>query len=97
MSIALNTQVGGGHYKKYKIQPITFFMENRIPFAEASVIKYVLRHADKNGEEDIDKAIHILQIIKGRYIEDKETKKRLASAPYKDPFTVLKSQINRVD
>lgn len=60
---ALNEQVGGGHYKGYKIQPIEFFHANNIPFAEASVCKYAIRHRDKNGKADLLKAIHILQII----------------------------------
>lgn len=57
-------QVGGGHYKKYAIQPTEFCAKNNIPFIEGNVIKYTLRHADKNGREDIDKAIHYLELLK---------------------------------
>jgi len=60
----LQTQEGGDHYKKYNIQPIEFCYENKIPAIEASVIKYVVRHRDKNGVEDINKAIHLLNILK---------------------------------
>lgn len=67
---ALNTQVGGNHYKKYKIQPIEFFIANDIPYAEAAVIKYVVRHKDKNGKEDLDKAIHLIQILKEQCYPD---------------------------
>lgn len=59
-----DTQVGGGHYKDMKIQPVTFIVENNIPYLEANVIKYVVRHANKNGKEDIEKAIHYLNMIK---------------------------------
>lgn len=60
---AKERQVGGSHYNKYKVQPIEFIMENNIPFAEANVIKYTMRHKDKNGRQDIEKAIHYLQLI----------------------------------
>lgn len=60
---ALDVQEGGGHYKKYKIQPIEFCHANNIPSIEANVIKYTVRHRDKNGVEDIKKAIHTLKIL----------------------------------
>ena len=56
------TQVGGSHYK-LEIQPIDFIVKNNIPFREANVIKYVTRHREKNGKQDIEKAIHYLQMI----------------------------------
>lgn len=60
---ATDTQVSGNHYKKYKIQPVEFIVENNIPFLEANVIKYVLRHKDKNGIDDLLKAKHYIDII----------------------------------
>lgn len=60
----LDTQVGGSHYKGLKIQPIEYIMANNIPWCEANVIKLVTRWKDKNGIEDLDKAIHYLQILK---------------------------------
>jgi len=59
----LDTQVGGSHYKNYAIQPIEFFIANQIPYAEAAVIKYVLRYKNKNGKEDLQKAKHIIDIL----------------------------------
>ena len=56
-------QVGGDHYKNLKIQPLEFVHRNRIPFIEGTVIKYVCRHRAKNGREDIEKAIHLLNIL----------------------------------
>ena len=61
---ALDTQEGGSHYKDMAIQPVTFIVKNNIPFLEGNVIKYVCRHANKNGVQDINKAIHYLQLIK---------------------------------
>lgn len=59
---AKDRQVGGKHYK-LKIQPIDFIVENQIPFIEANVIKYVTRHREKNGKQDLQKAIHYLEML----------------------------------
>jgi len=56
-------QIGGGHYKHMKIQPTEFIAANDIPFIEGNVIKYVCRHAHKNGKEDVLKAIHYLNLL----------------------------------
>lgn len=61
---ALDKQTGGAHYKNMPIQPVEFVDANKIPFIEGCVIKYVCRHATKNGVEDIDKAIHFLELLK---------------------------------
>ncbi len=65
--IYLPKQVGGSHYQ-LAIQPIDYILENKLGYCEGNVIKYVTRHADKNGAEDIRKAIHYLEfILKGQY------------------------------
>ncbi len=56
-------QVGGSHYKKYKIQPSRFINENKILFAEGNAIKYICRHQDKGKKKDLEKAIHYLEMI----------------------------------
>ena len=56
-------QIGGEHYKHMKIQPTEFISVNEIPFIEGNVIKYVCRHAHKNGKEDVLKAIHYLNLL----------------------------------
>ena len=60
---ALDKQEGGRHYKDFKIQPIEFIHANGIPYMEANVIKYVCRHREKNGREDLLKAIHYLELL----------------------------------
>jgi hypothetical protein len=60
---ALNTQTGGAHYKKYAIQPIEFISANNLDYFQGNVLKYLCRHKDKNGAEDIKKAIHYLELI----------------------------------
>jgi hypothetical protein len=56
-------QVGGSHYKKYNIQPSRFINDNKILFAEGNAIKYICRHQDKGGQQDLLKAIHYIQMI----------------------------------
>jgi len=71
MKTIKRTQIGGDHYKDMKIQPLEFIHANNIPFIEGAVIKYVCRHRDKNGVEDIQKAIHFLEmLINLEYVED---------------------------
>ena len=60
---AYNKQIGGTHYKKMKVQPSKFVVENRLLFPEGSVIKYVIRHQDKGGKEDLEKAKHFIDMI----------------------------------
>ena len=59
-------QIGGKHYKKYKIQPYIFINENKILFAEGNAIKYICRHQDKGKKEDLLKAIHYIEMIMER-------------------------------
>lgn len=59
----LNRQVGGNHYKHFKIQPIEFCIVNNIPYAEATAIKYLCRWKDKGGIEDLKKAIHFIEVL----------------------------------
>lgn len=60
---ALRRQEGGTHYRSYAIQPVEYIVANDIGFLAGNVIKYVTRYKDKNGAEDIRKAMHYLQLI----------------------------------
>ena len=63
---SLLKQVGGDHYKKMTIQPAEFINKNKLLFAEGNAIKYICRHSNKGGIQDIDKAIHYLEMVKDR-------------------------------
>ena len=63
MSKIWNKQHGGSHYQKYKIQPSKFVVENKLLYPEGCAIKYIIRHQDKNGKEDLLKAIHFIEMI----------------------------------
>ena len=56
-------QVGGNHYKHLKIEPTEYAHANNLGFLEGNVVKYVTRHKDKGGADDIKKAIHYLEMI----------------------------------
>ena len=56
-------QIGGTHYTKCGIMPITYIRANNLDFFEGNIIKYITRHKDKNGAEDIRKVIHYAEMI----------------------------------
>ena len=60
---ALDTQVGGSHYKNFKIQPVEFIHQNGIGYMAGNVIKYVSRYKEKNGIEDLKKARHYIDMM----------------------------------
>ena len=59
-------QIGGSHYMYFDIQPAEFINRNKLLFAEGNAIKYICRHSKKGGIQDIDKAIHYLEMVKER-------------------------------
>ena len=60
---ALDVQVGGDHYKNFAIQPAEFFEANKLPWLEGCIIGRICRHGNKNGIEDLKKAIHEIQLL----------------------------------
>lgn len=60
---ALDVQVGGDWYKNLAIQPAEYCQRNNLNMLESGVVKYVTRHRNKDGEKDIRKAIHCLELL----------------------------------
>ena len=56
-------QIGGTHYTKCGIMPTTYIRANNLDFFEGNIVKYITRHKDKNGAEDIRKVIHYAEMI----------------------------------
>ena len=56
-------QIGGTHYQKFKIQPSKFVIENELLYPEGCVIKYILRQKLKGKRQDLEKAIHFIEMI----------------------------------
>ncbi len=57
---ANKVQVGGTHYKFKDIQPWDAIHAWGLGFFSGNVVKYVARHREKNGVEDLKKARHYL-------------------------------------
>lgn len=77
---ANDRQVGGDHYQTTiaicphcggVLQHWDFFA--KFPYLVGQVTKYVLRFRSKNGEQDLDKALHFLQKLKEVYYPTKKT------------------------
>ena len=56
-------QIGGQHYQKFKIQPSKFVVENELHYPEGCAIKYICRHRLKGKKQDLEKAIHFIEMI----------------------------------
>ncbi len=58
------------HYARYKIEPITFIMENDLPFAVGNIVKYAVRAGSKlyDGQDATQSAITDLEKVR-RYAE----------------------------
>jgi len=62
---ALNTQVGGDHYKDFAIQPIEFSMKNNLGFIEGDIVKRICRYKKTGtGLQDLNKIIHEVELLK---------------------------------
>lgn len=60
---ALDTQVGGDHYKNRSIQPVEYIHANSLPFIEGTIVKYITRWRDKNGIQDLEKIKHYVDLL----------------------------------
>jgi hypothetical protein len=60
---ASKTQVAGNHYSKLKIQPMEYCLQNDLNYGQSNAIKYITRYKDKNGIEDLKKAIHCIELL----------------------------------
>ena len=56
-------QIGGSHYKDMEIKQADFINKNKLLFAEGNAIKYICRHKAKGKLQDVEKAIHYLEMI----------------------------------
>ena len=87
--LANDKQVGGSHYKKFKIEIWDFIEQNNIPYLEGNAIKYIARWREKGGRDDIKKAIHYLEKLLevaereelGRQMDDLLRTMRVAGDP----------------
>jgi hypothetical protein len=69
---ALDTQIGGDHYKSLKIQPMQYSMANGLNACQHTAIKYITRYASKGGIADLEKAKHCIDLLIDFVREDEE-------------------------
>jgi hypothetical protein len=60
---AFDKQVGGEHYKDKALQPWEIIEKLDLDFWEGNALKYLLRYKDKNGVEDLKKAVHYIEYL----------------------------------
>ena len=54
----LVVQQSGNHYKNGKIQPIEYSERNCLSMCQGNIVKYITRHKEKNGIDDLAKVVH---------------------------------------
>lgn len=59
----LDVQVGGGHYKGMKIQPVEFITANNLGFLEGCIVKRISRWRTKDGIQDLEKIKHECDLL----------------------------------
>ena len=74
---SLETQIAGQHYKNQKIQPIEYILENKLPFIEGNIVKYITRWREKGGIEDLKKVKHYVEIL----MEHEDGKRHQTAVP----------------
>lgn len=60
----LKTQIGGLHYKSFKMQPVELYARVPFNYFQSSIIRYALRFKNKNGKQDLEKCLHISDLGK---------------------------------
>lgn len=58
----LKNQIGGDHYRRWKIQPVEFAERNLLPYSMSNAIKYLMRYDSKGGRQDLEKAMHYCEL-----------------------------------
>ncbi len=78
---SLARQVGGNHYKQYKIEPVVYITKNRLSYSMGNIVKYASRidtrdHLQLNElklkVKDLQKISHYAEIATELAIEEYE-------------------------
>jgi hypothetical protein len=59
----LSNGISPKHYSQFEIEPFDFIHKNGLGFAEGNVVKYICRWREKNGVEDLKKAIRYIELL----------------------------------
>ena len=73
-STANDRQVGGCHYSNQSgLQHWDIVHMFNLDYFQGNITKYVFRHKEKNGKQDLEKAIHYLEKYKELYYPEEDT------------------------
>jgi hypothetical protein len=64
-------QIGGSHYKNFRIQPYEFISKNNLSFFQGCIVKYVCRYLKKDKIKDLEKIIHYCELEIKKLRDDK--------------------------
>ena len=64
-------QIGGSHYKNFRIQPYEFISKNNLSFFQGCVVKYVCRYLKNDKIKDLEKIIHYCELEIKKLRDDK--------------------------
>ncbi len=61
----LKVQVGGDHYKGFKIQPVEYTMKNGLNFLQGCIVKRISRYNMPTGKgvQDLEKIKHEIDLL----------------------------------
>lgn len=94
---AIESQVGGSHYKDMAFQPIELIAALRCSFIQGCIVKYISRYKNKNGAQDIKKCIHYAQLAieldDKRRCNDKALSMNINKYILKNKLTTLQRRI----
>ena len=62
--------VNPSHYTEMKIPPNVYITENSLEWEVGNIVKYVSRYKNKNGKEDLLKAMKYLELLIERKYEN---------------------------
>ena len=65
MTKALDEQVGGDHYKGFKIQPVEYSTKNELGFVQGCIVKRITRYNVPGGKglQDLQKIKHEVDLL----------------------------------
>jgi len=73
----LKDNINPKHYKQGKIEVIEFILDQQMNYLEGNIVKYLSRYKQKNGIEDLKKALWYLnKLIGEKENERNKSKKR---------------------
>lgn len=90
---ANDKQIGGDHYQSKAIQPWDYIISNKMGYLEGTAVKYITRWKEKNGIEDIRKAIHFLEKLIETYHEQQREACILFDKDPPDPRDALRDRV----